>query len=510
MVLAAADSVRQRDDAPSLPAGHGVHDVLAPATPEQSPSPGNHQPGNGGASPRVEGCASRGASDTEGYGDEDDAMIVASQNGASAEPSKAEGTRVVDSAIDIAAMPAHPVALIAVARPESFLCGGCGETQPLGVNAGASHKCKLPACGKDLHSYVLCEKVWMPLEGIYFCTEVCLAKYNNGVAAGDLQGTAVPRRWRQGVGNESPPLPAEALDAAAAAAAAIHRVGGLLGSVVAVGGSAVVAGGAPVARDADDLPLALKHNSTVQVRVEGKMYNGRCCDAACDGGTTIAFADGDWRHLPRLDAIAALERGDIVAASPVEDDTVGNVEGFLFTAGALGRPPRVGGALVGRHRHECYGLDTFYRTHYLCLRSFEPDEPTADNAPRTRSKRAKPATLDRQGLRTFRFGDIVYETSPAPDTPAAAAAVAGIVIQHAERNPDTNKMSQSRRVLLLKELPVNDSAIPFFAGSWKKWERRALQDSVTSGAGAGEDIDIDDANAVVEALTKLDQGVLDG
>jgi hypothetical protein len=35
-------------------------------------------------------------------------------------------------------------------------------------------------------------------------------------------------------------------------------------------------------------------------------------------------------------------------------------------------------------------------------------------------------------------------------------------------------MSQSRKILVLKELPVGDASIPFFASSWKEWEGRCI------------------------------------
>jgi hypothetical protein len=184
------------------------------------------------------------------------------------------------------------------------------------------------------------------------------------------------------------------------------------------------------------LPAAVAHNPTVKVWVDGEMYDGRCCETA--DIVVIAFADGDWRQLLASEAIAALERGDIVAAGPSKNDSV---EGFLFTTDALGRQPRVGGALVGRHPYKCFGLDNLHTLHYVCLRSFEPDE-VPEGAPRTRRRSKAPVWLDRQGLRTFRFCDIVYESLPAEGTAAAAAAVAVIVIQHGERNPETNKMSQ--------------------------------------------------------------------
>lgn len=61
------------------------------------------------------------------------------------------------------------------------LCGACGEliirrdgnprTTP------PSHCCKM--CKVDLHSYMLCEAVWMPAVGYYFCSAACIKRHNS-------------------------------------------------------------------------------------------------------------------------------------------------------------------------------------------------------------------------------------------------------------------------------------------------------------------------------------------
>lgn len=417
----------------------------------------------------------------------------------------------------------------AAAKATSFTCGACGQEEPLSDNiTRASHGCKFMTCGKDLHSYIKCDALWMPQEGVYFCGLACLRRHNSCVEAEVISGPAYECVWRSGKGKERPPvtestattlLTAAPASGAGAASVATPRVGTGVAPVAtpriaAVSGEGAVdesanAGltAAEIAEVQAKLPAAVSHLSTVRVRVDGKWYQGRCCDSAA--GTTIAFPDGDWRHLSTPEAICALSRGDIVAAAAAaadcteEEEKEGQidvVDGFTFTTGYLGRPPRVGGCLVGRHSSSIYGLDGVFRAHYLCLRSFEHEAPPAD-APRTR-KRGEQKPLDRQGLRTFRFGDVVYEASPAPDTEAAAAAVAAVILQPGERNPDTNKMGQARRILLLKELPIKDSKIPFFAGSWKKWERRLLD------TPANASLDVDDASAAVEMLTADERELL--
>ena len=47
-----------------------------------------------------------------------------------------------------------------------------------------SHICK--RCEKDVHSHVMCDKVWMPDYGMYFCSKSCISQYNSkGGAGGD-------------------------------------------------------------------------------------------------------------------------------------------------------------------------------------------------------------------------------------------------------------------------------------------------------------------------------------
>ena len=64
------------------------------------------------------------------------------------------------------------------------ICEACGDTLGMGV-----HACK--HCKSWLHSSIVCQSVWLPIEGEYFCSRRCLGAYN------DLPGEQkVPVRCR--------------------------------------------------------------------------------------------------------------------------------------------------------------------------------------------------------------------------------------------------------------------------------------------------------------------------
>ena len=52
----------------------------------------------------------------------------------------------------------------------SRICGACSQS------CGTAHECE--ACGSPLHSWIMCEKVWMPTENKYFCGKRCVIAYN--------------------------------------------------------------------------------------------------------------------------------------------------------------------------------------------------------------------------------------------------------------------------------------------------------------------------------------------
>jgi hypothetical protein len=102
---------------------------------------------------------------------------------------------------------------------------------------------------------------------------------------------------------------------------------------------------------ATHLPAALAPNALVKVLVRGSWYVGRCCAVQMGqtgAGCTIAFADGDWRHLSVRDAVAAVAEGNIIPCDAAAADETDKVESFTFTTMSLGRPSRIGGAPSAR------------------------------------------------------------------------------------------------------------------------------------------------------------------
>eukprot|EP00962_Isochrysis_galbana_P057657 scaffold30105_cov247-Isochrysis_galbana.AAC.2 len=57
-------------------------------------------------------------------------------------------------------------------------CGSCS-----GVMQTDRHHCRM--CGKNVHSYIMCPRVLMPVEGEYFCTKSCLLRFNVNMASRD-------------------------------------------------------------------------------------------------------------------------------------------------------------------------------------------------------------------------------------------------------------------------------------------------------------------------------------
>ena len=99
------------------------------------------------------------------------------------------------AAAPVAAAPvaAAPVAA-APAMPPAKCCGACKQSIQLG-----SHTCKLGAEEPDhqveLHSHVICDKVWMPEDGMYFCSRGCIGKFN-ALKRRREEGGMVPQRKR--------------------------------------------------------------------------------------------------------------------------------------------------------------------------------------------------------------------------------------------------------------------------------------------------------------------------
>lgn len=60
-----------------------------------------------------------------------------------------------------------------------YKCGGCGEPILRGdgePHLSPSHSCVF--CQKKMHSYLMCDAVWMPVENQYFCAASCIRQFN--------------------------------------------------------------------------------------------------------------------------------------------------------------------------------------------------------------------------------------------------------------------------------------------------------------------------------------------
>ena len=84
-----------------------------------------------------------------------------------------------------------PAAPAAAAQVQ--LCGA--YQQP---NEGRAHSCA--QCNVNLHSHILCTALWMPIDGVYFCSRSCLGSYNDWAptlpAMSSNQSVSVPIRPR--------------------------------------------------------------------------------------------------------------------------------------------------------------------------------------------------------------------------------------------------------------------------------------------------------------------------
>ena len=56
-------------------------------------------------------------------------------------------------------------------------CASCGDTMGA-MQAG--HDCR--TCKKPVHAWAMCDKVWQPEYGAYFCSKACLVQYNGDAA----------------------------------------------------------------------------------------------------------------------------------------------------------------------------------------------------------------------------------------------------------------------------------------------------------------------------------------
>ena len=115
-----------------------------------------------------------------------------------------------------------PAAPAAAAQVQ--LCGA--YQQP---NEGRAHSCA--QCNVNLHSHILCTALWMPIDGVYFCSRSCLGSYNDWAPTTGHEVQPVRQRPDQAetpraVRLAAPDLAAAPATAAAPLAAAIPRVAG--------------------------------------------------------------------------------------------------------------------------------------------------------------------------------------------------------------------------------------------------------------------------------------------
>ena len=100
---------------------------------------------------------------------------------------------IAAASVAAALVAAAPVAA-ALPMPPAKCCGACKQSIQCG-----SHTCKLGAEEPDhqveLHSHVICDKVWMPEDGMYFCSRGCIGKFN-ALKRRCKEGGMVPQRKR--------------------------------------------------------------------------------------------------------------------------------------------------------------------------------------------------------------------------------------------------------------------------------------------------------------------------
>lgn len=78
----------------------------------------------------------------------------------------------------------------------AIVCAACdqvmlGEDQKPRTKP-AAHACK--QCLRDLHSFIVCDSIWMPIENAYFCSSECIKSMNSSVLheANECRGPTEP------------------------------------------------------------------------------------------------------------------------------------------------------------------------------------------------------------------------------------------------------------------------------------------------------------------------------
>lgn len=82
-----------------------------------------------------------------------------------------------------------------MAEPDQSICPCCNEPIMSGI-----HACK--TCKVDVHSHILCTRVWMPQDSMYFCSKACIEKHNGSDEVADCD--KVPLRRRPHTEEEEP------------------------------------------------------------------------------------------------------------------------------------------------------------------------------------------------------------------------------------------------------------------------------------------------------------------
>lgn len=84
------------------------------------------------------------------------------------------------AAVSPSSTPAEAKTTQNTAEPAGPCCAACGEEiltcDGKSRSSGVPHACK--HCKHDLHSWLHCDAVWMPIEDYYFCSPFCIKKYN--------------------------------------------------------------------------------------------------------------------------------------------------------------------------------------------------------------------------------------------------------------------------------------------------------------------------------------------
>ena len=146
--------------------------------------------------------------------------------------------------------------------------------------------------------------------------------------------------------------------------------------------------------------------------------------------------------------------------------------GFVFYRSGRDQRSKTVGVLVGLEDRTLCGLP-IYQDFYVDHRIFVTAEPTQ------RRRSSGPTVQDRQGLHTFRRGDIVIYQKLEPGESAYQAAVFGCIYKERGSNDDgegdaddgeqqgASDEQQARKILILYDCEHRH----LFLGTWPQWQR---------------------------------------